>query len=123
MLLLKRQKSNMNPNDRIRIKHMLIAAEEALTFVEKVNYEEFSKNRMLILSVIKDIEIIGEAASKISKETMMLYSVIPWQDIIGMRNRLIHGYFDVDIKLVWNTLSYNLPEIIQQLKNILEDDS
>ena len=113
----------MNQNDRIRIKHMLIAAEEALTFVEKVNYEEFSKNRMLILSVIKDIEIIGEAASKISNETMNLYSVIPWQDIIGMRNRLIHGYFDVDIKLVWNTLKYNLPDLIKQLINILKDDS
>lgn len=113
----------MNQNDRIRIKHMLIAAEEALAFAEKVNYEEFSKNRMLILSVIKDIEIIGEAASKISNETMMLYSVIPWQDIIGMRNRLIHGYFDVDIKLVWNTLSYNLPEIIQKLNNIIKDDN
>ena len=63
----------MNQNDRIRIKYMIDATEEALAFVENVKFEKFSKSRMLILSVIKEIEIIGEAASKISKETFIKY--------------------------------------------------
>ncbi|OGV00384.1 MAG: hypothetical protein A3J84_00990 [Ignavibacteria bacterium RIFOXYA2_FULL_37_17] len=74
---------------------------------------------MIILSVIKDIEIIGEAASRISEETKLKYSDIPWKDIVGMRNRLIHSYFDVDIKLVWNTTRNNLPLLLKSLKKIL----
>ena len=74
---------------------------------------------MIILSVIKDIEIICEAASKISEEIKIRNSDVPWQDIIGMRNRLIHGYFDVDIKLVWNTTKNNLPSLLKTLISIL----
>lgn len=101
---------------------MIDAAEEALSFVEDVTDKDFSRNRMLILSVIKDIEIIGEAASKISVETKSHYPEIPWLDIVGMRNRLIHGYFDVNIKLVWNTTQNNLPPLIKSLKEILNED-
>lgn len=109
----------MKPDDRIRIQHMLDSAEEALSFVKGIKQKEFFKNRMLILSVIKEIEIIGEAASKISEETELSSPEIPWKDIVGMRNRLIHGYFDVDVKLVWNTAKNNLPSLIELLKDIL----
>jgi len=97
----------MKDEDRIRIQHMIDASNEAFSFIEGITEENFSKNRMIILSVIKDIEIIGEAASRISDEIKIRNSDVPWQDIIGMRNRLIHGYFDVDIKLVWNTTKNN----------------
>ncbi len=73
---------------------------------------------MLILSVIKEIEIIGEASSKITEETKLKYKNVPWKDIVGMRNRLIHGYFDVDIELVWNTVQNNLPQLQSLLKEI-----
>lgn len=112
----------MRVDDRIRIQHMIDAAEEALSFVTDVEKKNFSHNRMFILSVIKDIEIIGEAASKISEGTKLKYSNIPWKDIVGMRNRLIHGYFDVNIKLVWNTTQNNLPPLIKSLKEILNED-
>ncbi|OGU27782.1 MAG: hypothetical protein A2057_11340 [Ignavibacteria bacterium GWA2_35_9] len=109
----------MKLDDRIRIQHIVDAAEEALSFVAGVEEKDFSQNRMIILSVIKDIEIIGEAASRISEETKLKYSDIPWKDIVGMRNRLIHSYFDVDIKLVWNTTRNNLPLLLKSLKKIL----
>ena len=79
----------MKAEDRIRIQHIVDAGEEALSFLENVEFEKFSHNRMLILSVIKDIEITGEAASKITTETKTKYDNIPWKDIVGMRNRLI----------------------------------
>ena len=109
----------MKLEDKIRIQHMIDAANEALAFAAEVNEKEFSENRMLILSIIKDIEIIGEAASKVTEETKLKFTQVPWKDIIGMRNRLIHGYFDVDIKLVWNTVHKNLPSLINVLKQTL----
>ena len=112
----------MKPDDKIRVMHMIDAAEEALSFVTDSSETEFSENRMLILSVIKEIEIIGEAAAKISEGTKSEYSDIPWQDIVGMRNRLIHGYFDVDITLVWNTIKNNLPSLIKSLKKTIDED-
>jgi uncharacterized protein with HEPN domain len=109
----------MRLDDKIRIQHMIDAAEEALSFISDISEREFNKSRMLILSVIKEIEIIGEAASKISDETRIRFNNIPWQDIVGMRNKLIHGYFDVNSKLVWNTIKNDLPQLISSLKEIL----
>lgn len=73
---------------------------------------------MLILSVIKEIEIIGEAASKISEEKKIKHPEVPWKDIIGMRNRLIHGYFEVNTELLWNTVKNNLPQLLSFLQKI-----
>jgi uncharacterized protein with HEPN domain len=108
----------MKDNDKIRIQHIIDAAEEAQSFVQNIEKDDFIKNRMIILSVIKDIEIIGEAASKISEETKLKYLDVPRKDIVGMRNRLIHGYFDVDTELVWNTVSNNLPMLLSLLKKL-----
>jgi len=110
----------MNQEDKFRIQHMIDASEEALSFIKNVNQNDFFKSRILILSVIKEIEIVGEAASKISNETIQENPVIPWKDIVGMRNRLIHGYFEVNIDLVWNTLTINLPALIKLLKELLQ---
>jgi uncharacterized protein with HEPN domain len=112
----------MKPEDKVRIQHMIEGVEEALSFSSDVTENDFFKNRMLILSVIKDIEIIGEAASKISEETKSQFMQIPWKDIVGMRNRLIHGYFDVDINLVWNTIKYNLPSLLKNLSEIMQKE-
>jgi uncharacterized protein with HEPN domain len=108
----------MKPEDKIRIQHMIDALNETLTFTDNVSEKDFFQNRMLILSVIKEIEIIGEAASKISEEMKLKYPEIPWKDIIGMRNRLIHGYFEVNIELVWNTIKINLPQLLSLLQKI-----
>jgi uncharacterized protein with HEPN domain len=112
----------MKPEDKIRIRHMIAAAEEALSFIIDISETEFNKNRMLVLSIIKEIEIIGEAASKISEDTRLHHNNIPWQDIVDMRNRLIHGYFDVNVKLVWNTIKNDLPSLIKSLCEILRSN-
>lgn len=97
---------------------MIDAANEALSFMENASEKSFSQNRMLILSVIKEIEIIGEAASKISEEIKIKHHEVPWKDIIGMRNRLIHGYFEVNTELVWNTVKNNLPQLLALIQKI-----
>ena len=78
---------------------------------------------MLTLSIIKEIEIIGEAASKISNNLTELYLEVPWGDIVGMRNKLIHGYFDVDLDILWNTINKDLPALYNQLQSIISDNS
>ena len=109
----------MPPDDLTRIKHMLEAAEDALQFITYQSLEDFQQDRLRILAVRKCIEIIGEAAAKIPKETKEQLPDIPWQDIVGMRNILIHVYFDVDPAVLWQTIHNDLPPLIQILKSYL----
>lgn len=109
----------MRKADRVRLQHMLDAANEALTFIQGKVRADLNSDRMLVLSLIRELEIIGEAASKISAETRSQNPSIPWQDIRGMRNRLIHAYFDVDLDTVWSTVSRDLPMLKAELERIL----
>ena len=110
----------MRRDDRIRLQHMLDAAREALSFADGHSREDLDSNRMLALSLVKCIEIVGEAASRIAQEAQQQESQIPWQDIVSMRNRLIHGYFDVDLDRVWDTVEGDLPALIAQLEELLQ---
>jgi uncharacterized protein with HEPN domain len=109
----------MRKDDRVRLQHMLDAANEALTFIQGKVRAELDSDRMLVLSLIRELEIIGEAASKVSAVTRSQNTSIPWQDITGMRNRLIHAYFDVDLDTVWSTVSRDLPTLKAQIEKIL----
>jgi uncharacterized protein with HEPN domain len=102
----------MRRDDAIRVRHMLDAARDALSFVEGKTRDQLSSDRMLTLSLIKSIEIIGEAASTVTSETRDQFSEVPWRDIVAMRNRLIHVYFDIDLDRVWDTITDDLPGLI-----------
>lgn len=95
------------------------AATEAKRFAEGKNRVDLDTDRMLVLAIIKDVEIIGEAASKVSSDVRDAHPQIPWRAIIDMRNHLTHGYFNVDYDQVWSTLQDDLPPLIQQLTAIL----
>lgn len=109
----------MQNTDLIRLRHMLDAAREAVSFVADKGRQELDGNRMLVLSTVKDIEILGEAASKVSEEGRNACLEIRWREVIAMRNRLIHGYFDINLDIVWHTVTEELPPIIRQLEMIL----
>ena len=111
----------MNESDIIRLRHMLDAAREALSFVAGRNSEDLGRDRMLVLALVKEIEIIGEAASRISDESRKALPRIPWPKIIATRNRLIHAYADVDLSIVWDTLTGALPELLRELETALAD--
>jgi uncharacterized protein with HEPN domain len=74
---------------------------------------------MLTLAIIKSIEIIGEAASKMSESCRSNHPVIPWVDIINMRHRMIHAYFDVNLDIVWQTIQTDLPGLVEALERII----
>jgi uncharacterized protein with HEPN domain len=100
---------------------MLDACREALEFTKGKSRSDLDKNRMLVLSLVKEVEIMGEAAAKVSGETKTQYPEIPWQDMSLMRNRLIHVYFDVDLEVVWETVQKDLPELEAKLAKILSN--
>jgi uncharacterized protein with HEPN domain len=91
----------MRPEDRVRWQHMIDAAEDALRFVSGRKRADLDEDRMLLFAVVRAIEIVGEAVSKVSAETRAEHSTIPWPAIIGMRNRIVHAYFDIDSDIVW----------------------
>lgn len=110
----------MHPHDLIRIRHMFEAANYALTFAKGRQRSELDVDRQLLLSIVKSIEIIGEAASKVSASAQEKHSDIPWHAIITMRHRLVHGYFDIDHEVVWQTLLSDLPPLLGQLEAIVQ---
>ncbi len=98
---------------------MLEAAQEAVTLGSGRSGEDLLQDRVLTLALVKCIEIIGEAAARVSPEMRAEHSQIPWADIVAMRNRLTHGYFDVDLDRVCDTLTADLPPLIAALERIL----
>lgn len=98
---------------------MLDAAKEILSFADGKTRRDLNKDRMLVLSIIKNVEIIGEAASKVTEETRGKCSDISWLDIIGMRNHLIHVYFDIDLDIVWDTVKDDIPNLIKQIEPLI----
>ena len=102
-------------NDAIRLRHMLDTAQEAIVFARGRTRSDLDDGRMLVLSLVKAIEIIGEAAYRVSPATRAELQDIPWDAIIGMRHRLVHAYFDVNLDILWRTVTDELPSLIDIL--------
>ena len=111
----------MNPADQVRLRHMQDAACAAVKFAQANTRESLDDDLMFAFALVKAIEIVGEAASKISKEEQENYPQIPWKSITGMRNKIVHDYFDVDYDVVWETVQERIPELITELKKILPE--
>ena len=110
----------MRKDDSIRLQHMLDAAREAEAFYQNKTRKSLDSDRKLTFALVKCIEIIGEAATQISNESREALPQIPWSDIIAMRNRLIHAYFDINLDILWKTIVEDLPPLISELDKILD---
>ncbi len=113
----------MKDSDRERLGHMLDAAREAISFTHGRASDDLLRDRMLLLSLVKEIEIIGEAASRVSPEGRSEAHEIPWAKVTAMRNRLTHGYFDWNLEVIWSTLTSNLPELVRELERLLSGET
>jgi uncharacterized protein with HEPN domain len=112
----------MHDEDKIRLRHIIAEAEEACAFAHNVSFAQFVGDRKTAKAIIRSVEVIGEAASAVSNELRQSHTDIPWKQIVGMRNRLIHAYFDIDYRTVWQTVKENLPPLIAKLKEIVDRD-
>jgi uncharacterized protein with HEPN domain len=106
-------------DDSSRLKHMRDAAIEAISFVDGYSRGDLESDRRSVLAIVKAIEIIGEAANRISKDCQNRHLQIPWADVIGMRNRLVHAYFDIDLDIIWQVVIYDLPPLLKELEKII----
>ena len=112
----------MSPDDRWRVGHKIDAASQALAFVEGRRREDLESDPMLRLALTRAVEIVGEAATQVSEAGRCVFPGVPWPQIVGMRNRLVHAYFDINQNILWDTVQLALPGLLEQLKTVLESE-
>jgi uncharacterized protein with HEPN domain len=98
---------------------MLDHAREAVAMVRGKTRADLDSDRQLNLALVRLLEVVGEAAGRIPPEERTKYSAVPWQDIVSLRNRLIHGYDSVDFDILWEIISRDLPPLVSALEKIL----
>ena len=109
--------------DKAYLEDILDAISDIEVFITNINETEFYRNKEKKFAVVRALEIIGEAAKNLSKELRAKYKEIPWKDIAGMRDKLIHGYFGIKWELVWETVKNKIPELKKQLLKISEEQN
>lgn len=108
-------------SDSVYIEHMLAHAREAIGILGDRTREEFNDSRVLQLALLHLIEIVGEAASKVSPATRARLDQLPWRGMVSMRNRIIHGYETVSISVLWDTLVDDLPKLVAMLDEFVRN--
>lgn len=106
-------------DDTVRLRHMLDAARQAIEFVRGRSRADLDRDPMLALALVKLVEIVGEAASQVSDLGRAKAPSLPWADIVGMRHRLVHAYFDINLGILWQTVQHNLPPLLVVIEELL----
>jgi uncharacterized protein with HEPN domain len=112
--------SRHDPN--LALRQILAHAQEAVTIAEGRTRNDLDLDRLLNLALTRLVEIIGEAANRVPENVQVRYPQLPWLEMIGARNRLIHGYDSVDFDILWAIITDDLPGLIRQLESILSCD-
>jgi len=102
----------MPPEDDVRLRHLVDAAERAVQFTAGRSRSDLDTDEMLTLALTKLVEIVGEAAKQVSAETQDAYPAVPWSAAARMRDRLVHHYFDIDLDVLWSTVQDDLPALL-----------
>ena len=110
-------------DDSVSLQHMLDHAREAVAFIHNRSRSDLDADRMLSLALVRLAEIIGEAANRVSKPRRRRHPEIPWAQIVGLRNRLVHGYDTIDLDLLWQILTVDLLELITKLKKVVSPEN
>jgi uncharacterized protein with HEPN domain len=97
------------------------AVNDIENFVDNMTYEEFIKDRKTLNAVVRSIEIIGEASKNIPETMKAKHKELPWKQMAGMRDKLIHAYFGVDVETLWKAVKENIPPLRQSIQQMLKD--
>ena len=100
---------------------MIEAGEAACRFAQDRKPTDLDTDLMLLFALVRAVEIIGEAASRISSESRLATPSIPWPLIVAMRNRLVHAYFDIDRDILWKTITAEIPELLNKLRAVFTE--
>lgn len=109
-------------NDLIRLRHMVDHAREAVSLLKGKTKTQLKRTRLLQLGLMRLVEVIGEAASRVPTDIRVTHPEIPWEDVVGMRHKLIHDYITVDLDILWDTVKDDLPPLIVALERILAEE-
>ena len=111
------------PDATRRLRHMLEHAREAMHFAEGRSRADLDRDRILNLALVRLLEIVGEAAARVPDSQRDRWTAIPWDAIIGLRNRLVHGYDEVDLDILWTIVTQDLPALVTELDKVLPPES
>jgi uncharacterized protein with HEPN domain len=109
----------MPKDDSVYLGHILDAAQTALEFIAGKSRSDFDREKLLRVGLTHQLQIVGEAARKLSPEYRGSHPEIPWAAITGMRHRIVHDYFSVDEDIVWRTVQEHLPSLVEQVSELL----
>ena len=109
-------------SDREFLLDMLLACEKIIKYTKDLEYEDFCKNDMVVDAVIRNIEVLGEASKNISQNLKQRYPEVEWREISRTRDKIIHYYFGVDLDIIWDIITVDIPPLIEKLQNILEKE-
>ena len=109
----------MSKTDEVRLQHMLDAARKAVAFTQGRTRTDLDNDEILALAVVRLIEILGEAAKNVSQTTKDQFPEIPWRQIAGIRDRLSHAYFEVNLDIIWDIIASDLPPLIERFETLL----
>ncbi len=109
----------MRQGDSAYLRHILDAVSRIDEYTEDMKREDFMSSNLHQDAVIRQVEVIGEAARKVSEETRKRHTEVPWKDMAGMRDKLIHGYFGVDLDAVWDTVTEDIPRLKAMIQGLL----
>lgn len=107
--------------DKIRLRHILEAINEIETFIKDIDFVQFSSNSMMFSACVRQLEIVGEAVNRLSDDIIFLNPDVEWRKITGLRNMLIHEYFGIDDRLIWNIIQRNIPDLKEKVTTILNN--
>lgn len=107
--------------DKGRLEHIIEYANNVEQMLEGISYDQFANDKIRYFAVMKNIEVVGEAAYMLSKEFLIMHPELPWQQIIGMRHVLVHGYATVSSNKLWNTAKHDIPALKNQVQQYLDE--
>ena len=106
--------------DKVRLQHILDAIQEIESYLIDVDFDKFMENSMMRYACIKQMEIIGEASNHVSEEVKSEFTSVEWGQIVGMRNVFVHEYFGVDVKIVWEIIKGDIPDLKDKIIEIIQ---
>lgn len=111
--------SNLQKDYKLYFLDIAVSCRKIVRYTKGMDHEEFASNPMVIDAVIRNLEVIGEAVNKIPSEIRSGIPDIPWSDIVGLRNKVIHEYFDVNIPIIWETATKDIPVFQKQVRSVI----